>query len=136
MSARTTIKPIPEELEEIESALRALTLRVSELRNATSPTQPEGTATPPPRYPSSVLSPVVSPRPSTPSPREIRRSAAGLFEIPTVGDSVRLRIIGTGFVEGIVTELTTHRVKVKVVGYNTPIYRAFHNVTIIRDGGK
>ena len=52
---------------------------------------------------------------------------------PSVGDRVRIRIPGTGQVEGTVVGITARRIRVKPDGTNATVLRAPKNVTPITE---
>jgi hypothetical protein len=123
-----TRRTINDELEEIEATLQALTLRVSELRGSSDPPRPSDHH----RDHQVPTTPTVAP----PTPRAIGLlSPRSVVRAPAIGDSVTLRILGTGIVRGTVIGITAQRVRISVPG-RAPLYRAFHNVTILQNVGR
>ena len=52
---------------------------------------------------------------------------------PKIGDRVRIRILGTGQVEGTIVGITTQRLQIKPDGTTDTVLRAAHNATLIEE---
>ena len=66
--------------------------------------------------------------------REVRRRSNPRG--PRIGDRVRIRILGSGQVEGTIVAITARRLRIKPDGATGTVLRAPHNAEIIeQDGG-
>ena len=52
---------------------------------------------------------------------------------PKIGDRVRIRILGTGQVEGTIVGITARRLQIKPDGTTNTILRAAHNAMLIKE---
>ena len=50
---------------------------------------------------------------------------------PKIGDRVRIRILGTGQVEGTIVAITARRLRIRPDGSDNTVLRAPHNTTLI-----
>ena len=65
--------------------------------------------------------------------RQLEASQRNQPREPEIGDRVRIRILGTGQVEGTIVGITARRLRIKPDGATDTVLRAPHNATLIEE---